>query len=126
MDTRGILNGGLPYTNPGASSSVTIYDDGAAAGSVSQDAGHGLNKHFKIHVAAYLDQNFSLVQKWHPSKTGTPITWATFAGTASTALEKDIRLLPGRNQIVLTTVTNPTTFLVAAEYRDDAAVGTTS
>ena len=109
-----------PVATPGASESVTLYQDGdgtAVVGNTSLRAAYT-----GVRVAFYLDQAVTLTLKWGPTLTTTDanlVTADTVSCTASTWYGFVIALQPGRNKIVLTAGgTAPTASFIAVEYSD--------
>jgi hypothetical protein len=112
---RGIIE--TRIVSPGANTTVTVYDDGDPA---NLDFAHGKNFHRRIHVALLANQIVTITHNWHPNKGRTPVAFATTASVANTGLGMYVTLLGGRNQVTLTTTTNPTTFLSSVEWTNES------
>lgn len=106
--------------NPGASATATIVAD------PGDRAFSGGNNLARVRIACYLSHAATLYCKW-ASKGGTLRTW-NGAGSgetipATTFFQRDIKLMPGRNQITIVTGTACTTWEVAVDGTTDQALG---
>jgi len=111
--------------NPGASSTATIIDTGAVALNNLHDT-----RPLRVRVACYLSHAATFFCWW--AALGCP-TRRTYTGRgvggptpATTFFERDVLLMPGRNQITIVTVTNPTTWEVGVEEIYDQAMAQTA
>lgn len=110
----------LLLTNPGASSSRTIYDSDQQTNHrrpASQTRQHRVAVCFFTNVA---DAVFTV--EWYPRGGATPRSVFTETVVASTFYENDVRLLPGRTVIRIATTTAPGTWELEAEVADDQAL----
>jgi hypothetical protein len=106
--------------NPGGSADATVYDTGAVAAKTDVRQRH------RIVVAAYVDQAATFKHKWAaPGSSNLRTMNGGGAGetiTASTPFVRDVLLLPGRNQLIITTGTIPTVWEIGAELLTDSAM----
>jgi hypothetical protein len=103
-------------TNPGASSSVTLFDNGAI---VSANVIKHSSKVARVRVAIYTNvSDLHLVTEWAPVDGTTLREVSNVTVSATTFTQRDILLQPGRTKISIVTTTNPTTWDVGYELVD--------
>lgn len=113
-----------PPANPGASSSVVVYD----TGNPSLDdinASRGVRRQRRCRVAVYTNvTDLKLRVEWYaPGSTNARLVQADVTIGAATYFQRSIRLQPsGRTVVSLITTTNPTTWEVGVDLTDDQAL----
>jgi len=107
--------------DPGASADAVIYDphDGADSHQV-ENAGNWK----RCRVMFYTNVADAIFKvDWAEDGAGTLRSHTSTTVAASTLFFRDVLLFPGRTKIYITTVTDPTTWQLAAELIDDHALG---
>lgn len=112
------------FPNPGASATATIYDSGAPPVGSRQVPGGA--EVVRVRVAVFMDQAATFFCKWAAPGSSNLRTFngggSGEAISVNTFFERDVLMMPGRNQITIVTVTGPTVWEVGAELVDDQAL----
>lgn len=104
--------------NPGASSSVTVYDTG------SPSAAQGNAYKMRVRTAVYTNvADAGYVLEWQARGSASWRTVDSATIPATTYFQRDALIQPGRCRVRLTTVTNPSTWEAEAEVLEDATLG---
>lgn len=92
--------------NPGANSSVVLYDDtpGTSANSVNKS---------RVEIVLFADQIVTIKHEWSDTPSGTLRQISSTATSANTLYEARPRLRAGNNKITAITTTAPTVFQCA-------------
>ena len=103
--------------NPGASATdVIVYDESAAGVADINTA--------RVVVAGRFDQIVTLKAYWCATGLDADLVERSSVALAvNTVVEADVRLLPGRNKVTMTTTTACTVWQCAVETTDDVSAG---